>query len=70
MDNKIKRVYIPMTKTGFYILFCLQKPQHGYGIIQKVRELTEGRTVHQPRNYVRNAIKDGKRRTDFFCLGR
>ena len=29
-----------MTETGFYILFCLQQPQHGYGISQRVREMT------------------------------
>lgn len=34
-----------MTETGFYILFCLQTPQHGYGITQQVKELTEGEIV-------------------------
>lgn len=29
VDNKIKRIYVPMTETGFYILFCLRQPQHG-----------------------------------------
>lgn len=42
MEDKIKRVYVPMTETGFYILFCLQKPQHGYGIGQQVNKMTEG----------------------------
>ena len=41
MDSKIKRIYVPMTETGFYILFCLQKPQHGYGIGQMVKEMTD-----------------------------
>ncbi|MBU3189576.1 PadR family transcriptional regulator [Clostridium bowmanii] len=40
MDEKIKRVYIPMTETGFYILFCLQEEMHGYSIIQKVKAMT------------------------------
>ena len=31
-----------MTETGFYILFCLQKPNHGYGIVQLVEKLTNG----------------------------
>jgi DNA-binding PadR family transcriptional regulator len=31
-----------MTETGFYILFCLQKPNHGYGIVQTVERLTNG----------------------------
>ena len=42
MDPHITRVYVPMTETAFYILFCLKSPNHGYGIIQKVDKLTEG----------------------------
>ena len=42
MDAHIKKVYIPMTETAFFILFCLQKQNHGYGIVQKVGALTEG----------------------------
>ena len=42
MDAHIRKVYVPMTETGFYILLCLQKPNHGYGIVQKVEQKTEG----------------------------
>lgn len=42
VDNKIKRIYVPMTETGFYILFCLRQPQHGYRISQRVRQMTGG----------------------------
>ena len=42
MDKKIKKVYVPMTETAFYILLCLRKPNHGYGIVQKVEKLTDG----------------------------
>ena len=42
MDSKLKRIYVPMTETGFYILFCLQKPQHGYGIGLQVKKMTDG----------------------------
>lgn len=42
MDSKIRRIYVPMTESGFYILFCLQNPQHGYGISQQVKKLTGG----------------------------
>lgn len=45
MDNKIKRIYVPMTESGFYILFCLQQQQHGYGISQQVRQMTGGDLV-------------------------
>lgn len=42
MDAHIKKVYVPMTETGFYILFCLQEEMHGYSIVQKVEALTQG----------------------------
>ena len=42
MDAHTKKVYVPMTETGFYILYCLQKENHGYGIMQMVEALTEG----------------------------
>lgn len=41
MNQHIKKVYIPMTETAFYILLCLRNPNHGYGIIQKVEQLTD-----------------------------
>ena len=31
-----------MTESGFYILYCLQEPQHGYGISQQVKRMTGG----------------------------
>lgn len=40
MDEKLRRIYVPMSETAFYILFCLQEPQHGYGIGQAVKEMT------------------------------
>ena len=42
MDDKLKRIYVPMTESAFYILFCLQTPQHGYGISQQVKRMTGG----------------------------
>lgn len=45
MDSKLKRIYVPMTESGFYILFCLQEPQHGYGISQQVRHMTNGELI-------------------------
>ncbi len=37
-----------MTETGFYILLCLREPNHGYGIVQKVKELTGGEVILTP----------------------
>ena len=48
LTEKLRRVYVPMTETGFYILFCLQKERHGYSIPQKVKELTEGQLSISP----------------------
>lgn len=42
MDTHIRKVYVPMTETGFYILLCLQEEMHGYNIVQKVEKMTEG----------------------------
>lgn len=42
MDPHIKKVYVPMTETAFYILLCLRRPNHGYGIVQTVERLTAG----------------------------
>lgn len=43
MDQHIKKVYVPMTETAFYILLCLRKPNHGYGIVQTVEKMTGGK---------------------------
>lgn len=40
MDAHIKKVYVPMTETSFYILLCLRNPNHGYGIVQLVDKMT------------------------------
>ncbi|EGF13793.1 PadR family transcriptional regulator [Streptococcus sanguinis] len=48
LTEKLRRVYVPMTETGFYILFCLQKERHGYNITQKVKQLTEGQLSISP----------------------
>lgn len=35
----------PLTEAIFYILLAVRHPNHGYGIIQEVEELTAGRVV-------------------------
>ncbi|MGC6768752.1 PadR family transcriptional regulator [Enterococcus sp. LJL128] len=45
MDEKIRRIYSPMTETGFYILYSLQSKRHGYSIIQFVKELTDNEII-------------------------
>ncbi len=48
MDNHIRKVYVPMTETGFYILLCLRKEAHGYGIVKKTEQLTQGQIKISP----------------------
>lgn len=38
----------PLTEALFYILLAVRKPNHGYGIIQEVDELTSSRVVLGP----------------------
>ncbi len=48
MEERLKRIYIPMTETGFYILFCLREEMHGYNIGKKVSEMTAGEISISP----------------------
>ncbi|ATW26705.1 PadR family transcriptional regulator [Candidatus Formimonas warabiya] len=43
MDNSS-----PLTEALFYILLAVRRPNHGYGIIQNVSEMTSGRVLLGP----------------------
>lgn len=43
MEDKLQKKYCPMTETIFYTLLALLTPNHGYGIMKFVRELTNER---------------------------
>ena len=44
MDTKkLQDKYLPLTEAAYYVLISLNKPKHGYGIMQHVEELTNGR---------------------------
>lgn len=38
----------PMTEANYYILLALLKPGHGYGMMQRIKELSGGRMVMGP----------------------
>lgn len=38
----------PMTEATYYILLALMKPGHGYGTMQRIRELSGGRIEMGP----------------------
>ena len=48
MDERLKRIYCPMSETAFYILFCMQEETHGYNISKKVKELTNDEITITP----------------------
>ncbi|MBQ9717889.1 MAG: PadR family transcriptional regulator [Clostridia bacterium] len=48
MEDRLKRIYVPMTETGFYILYCLKEEMHGYNIGKKVSEMTGGEITISP----------------------
>lgn len=41
--QKIRKRFIPMSETMFFILFSLREENHGYGIMQDVEKITRGR---------------------------
>lgn len=43
MNEKLKKAYLPMSESGYYILLSLNEPKHGYGIILDVKEITKDR---------------------------
>ena len=38
----------PMTEATYYILLALMKPGHGYGMMQRIKELSGGRIEMGP----------------------
>ena len=43
--QKIRKRFIPMSETMFYILLSLQQERHGYGIMLYVKEITKDRII-------------------------
>ena len=40
--------YLPLTESTYYILLALVEPLHGYGVMQKVDQLSEGTVAVGP----------------------
>ncbi len=43
--EKAKKQFVPMSETMLYILMSLKTQMHGYGIMQNVEKLTQGRII-------------------------
>ena len=77
MDAHTRKVYVPMTETGFYILLCLREP---------IWNCAEGKRTYRwrdcacTRNHVWESIEDGegwdysicqrRRKTEIICNNR
>lgn len=46
-DNEIEK-YLPLTESTYYILLSLVEPLHGYGVMQKVEAMSEGKVKIGP----------------------
>ena len=47
-DDRLMDNNTPLTEALFYILLAVRKPNHGYGIIQEVSEITNQRVILGP----------------------
>ena len=41
--KKLQKKYLPLTEAAYYVLISLNKPRHGYGIMQHVNDITNSR---------------------------
>lgn len=46
-DKEIKK-YLPLTESTYYIMLSLLEPLHGYGVMQKVEEISQGTVTVGP----------------------
>ena len=44
----MKEAHQPLTDAVFYILLALRRPNHGYGVVQQVEQMTGGRLILGP----------------------
>ncbi|MCD4673572.1 MAG: PadR family transcriptional regulator [Anaerolineaceae bacterium] len=48
LDEKTIRKYLPLSEATYYILLTLVEPLHGYGVMQKVEEISKGAVTIGP----------------------
>jgi DNA-binding PadR family transcriptional regulator len=42
LESKQIQKYLPLTEATYYIMLALDEPLHGYGVMQKVKQISEG----------------------------
>jgi DNA-binding PadR family transcriptional regulator len=48
LDEKTIKKYLPLSEATYYILLALVEPLHGYGVMQKVQEISQGTVTIGP----------------------
>jgi DNA-binding PadR family transcriptional regulator len=48
LDEKIIKKYLPLSESTYYILLALTETLHGYGVMQKVQEISQGTVTIGP----------------------
>ena len=68
LTDKIRQSLSSHDGLAFYILFYLQKQVMRYGIMQRVKEMTDSQVSISPGTMLRTLSKDGKGWFDFLIL--
>ena len=42
MNKENRKKYLPLTEATYYIMLVLVEPLHGYGVMQKVEQISQG----------------------------
>lgn len=48
LDEKMIKKYLPLSESSYYILLTLVKPLHGYGVMQKVEQISKAAVTIGP----------------------
>ena len=48
VENQTLFKYLPLSEATYYVLLALEEPLHGYAIMQKIEELSEGTVTIGP----------------------
>ena len=48
LDEKTIKKYLPLSEATYYIMLTLVEPLHGYGVMQKVQEISQGTVTIGP----------------------
>jgi DNA-binding PadR family transcriptional regulator len=48
LDQKVIKKYLPLSESTYYILLTLVEPLHGYGVMQKVDQISKGAVTIGP----------------------